>query len=339
MKKNHIMRVLIAITIIISVMSCGKQEALPLVTVSERHVLVNEVPYFIKGMCYHPVPKGQEERSFANLKEDLLLMAEAGVNTLRLYQPIDDVKVLDAINDAGMKVIISFGYNQKGYFDILSGSFTDYIEKYKHHPAILFWEFGNEYNYHPEWFDGDLKNWYIALNSAVLTSKALDHMHPTATAHGELPDSLALALSPDVDIWGMNVYRWDNPASIFSEWKAISSKPMYLSEAGADSYMSIEMNGYAQGSNERAQADATRNILNDTFENPDICSGVAIFAFVDEWWKSDDINTQSSGGWAPAGGGVPYDGAANEEYWGIVNIDRSPKEAYKVVKDFFLANE
>lgn len=338
MKKNLTMRILITLTILISIISCQKQDELSFVTVTDRQVLVDDTPYLIKGMCYHPVPKGQEQRSFENLEEDLHLMTEAGVNTIRLYQPVDDKSVLDAMHLAGIKVIISFGYNQEGYFDILSGSFTDYVEKYKDHPAILFWEYGNEYNFHPEWFEGDLRNWYIALNNAVLKSKELDPTHPTATAHGELPDSLALALTPDVDIWGMNVYRWDNPASIFKEWEAISSKPMYLSEAGADSYMSIENLGYAVGVNEKAQADATKNILDDTFTHTNICSGVAIFAFVDEWWKSDDINTQSEGGWAPAGGGVPYDGAANEEYWGLVNIDRSKKEAFDVVKDFFLKN-
>ena len=34
-------------------------------------------------------------------------------------------------------------------------------------------------------------------------------------------------------------------------------------------------------------------------------------------------------------GGVPYDGAANEEYWGIVKHDRSKKEAYNIVKDLY----
>ena len=68
---------------------------------------------------------------------------------------------------AGIKVIIGFGYNQGGYYDILSGSFIDYINTYKDHDAILLWELGNEYNYHPEWFGDDIQNWYTALNNAA----------------------------------------------------------------------------------------------------------------------------------------------------------------------------
>lgn len=329
-------RILISLSLILSLISCQTQEKSSLSEVVERQILVGGKPYFIKGVCYHPVPKGQKERSFETLTQDLALMKEAGVNTIRFYQPVDDIEVLDIINKSDIKAIISFGYNQEGYYDIMSGSFTDYIMKYKNHPVILFWEFGNEYNFHPEWFEGDMKNWYVALNNAALKSKEIDPSHATATAHGELPDSLAINLCPEIDIWGMNVYRWDNPGSIFKQWEKISTKPMYLSEAGADSYMSIEMNGYAEGVNEKAQADATKNILADTYAHADICSGVAIFAFVDEWWKFGDSSTQSSGGWAPAGGGVPYDGAANEEYWGIVDIDRTKKLAFDVVKDFFI---
>ena len=328
--------ILIAISLLFGLFACTTQQTSTVSEVADRQILVNGDPYFIKGVCYHPVNKGENQRSFESLDQDLALMNEAGVNTIRFYQPVDDVEVLDAINKSGIKVIICFGYNQKGYYDIMSGSFADYILKYKSHPAILFWEFGNEYNFHPEWFEGDMKNWYMALNNAALKSKALDPAHVTATAHGELPDSLALSLCPDIDVWGMNVYRWDNPKSVFTQWEALSSKPMYLSEAGADSYMSMAMNGYEQGVNEKAQADATQNILSDIYSSTDICSGVAIFAFVDEWWKSGDISTQSEGGWAPAGGGVPYDGAANEEYWGLLNIDRTKKLAFDVMKDFFV---
>jgi len=42
------------------------------------------------------------------LSEDLALMVEAGINTIRVYSPIDDKSVLDKIHTAGLKVIISF---------------------------------------------------------------------------------------------------------------------------------------------------------------------------------------------------------------------------------------
>lgn len=309
------------------------------IQINGRKIELNGSHYLIKGVCYHPVPKGSGKRSFENLTEDLSLMNEAGINTIRLYAPVDDVAVLDKIDKAGVKVIIGFGYNQDGYFDILSGSFISYINKYKTHPAILFWELGNEYNYHPEWFDGDIRNWYVALNNAATSIKENDISHPVATAHGELPDSLARTLCPEIDIWGMNVYRWDNPESIFSQWKALSEKPMYLSEAGADSYMTIAKKGYVQGPNERAQANATKNILDATFSNKEICSGVTLFAFVDEFWKAGNINTQDPGGWAPNSSGVPYDGAPNEEYWGIVTIERQKKLAFEMVKEKYLIAE
>jgi hypothetical protein len=260
-------------------------------------------------------------------------MVEAGVNTIRVYAPIDNVAVLDEINSAGIKIIMSFGYNQGGYFDMLSGSFINYVNKYKNHDAILLWELGNEFNYHPEWFDGDMQNWYTALNNAADLIHKNDSSHPVTTAHGELPDSIALSSCPNIDVWGLNVYRWDNPKKIFSEWSAVSTKPMYLSEAGGDSYMTISKNDYKQGENEKAQADATRNILDAIFSSRDICSGVTMFSFVDEWWKAGSNNVQNVGGWAPNSSGVPYDGTPNEEYWGIVDIERNKKKAFSVIKE------
>ena len=216
---------------------------------SERLIYVNDAPYIIKGICYHPVPKGSTQRDFNTLTQDLALMQEAGINTIRVYAPIDDKAVLDEINAAGIKVIIGFGYDQDGIFDIKSGTFIDYINTYKNHPSILMWELGNEYNYHPEWFDGDLKNWYSAMDNAAKLIHQNDPEHPVTTAHGELPDALALSSCTNIDVWGINLYRWDNPGEIFSQWKAVSSKPMYLSEAGGDSYMTISKNGFEKGIN------------------------------------------------------------------------------------------
>ncbi len=302
---------------------------------SSRVLLFDGEPYFIKGICYHPVPKGETGRDFTPLEGDLELMKEAGVNTIRVYEPIQEEWVLDAMAEAGMKVIIGFGYNQNGEYDILSGTFLDYVEKHKDHPAILMWELGNEYNYHPEWFEDDMNNWYAALNQGAARIKEIDQDHPVATAHGEIPDEETLALVPNVDVWGMNVYRWDNPDDIYEEWEKLSDKPMYLAEAGADSYMTIENHGYAEGVNEQAQVDAVTNILEDVLANKEIGAGVTVFQFTDGWWKAGNPETQDKGGWAPNSTGVPYDGTPNEEYWGIVDIDRNKKPVFEVVKEAF----
>jgi len=92
--------------------SCAVNSKTDIVTVSGRQILVNDTPYIIKGICYHPVPKGSEKRDFGNLTQDLALMVDAGINTIRVYEPITDIAVLDQIQASGIKVIIGFGYDQ-----------------------------------------------------------------------------------------------------------------------------------------------------------------------------------------------------------------------------------
>jgi len=327
---KRILCLLAAATLISSSVDANK------ITVSRYRIKVDGERYIIRGICYAPVPKGSTQRSFKTLTQDLALMKEAGVNTIRVYSPIDDRAVLDEIHQAGIKIIMGFGYNQDGYYDILSRTFIDYIKKYKDHPAILMWELGNEYNYHPEWFNDDLEIWYEAMNEAARLIHKTDKNHPVSTAHGELPDDIALSMCDEIDVWGLNVYRWDHPEEIFEQWDEISSKPMYLSEAGADSYMSEKSHGYEQGENQRAQADANRKILKSIFEHQDVGSGVTLFSFTDGWWKAGNPRVQDKGGSAPNSSGVPYDGAPNEEYWGIVDIDRNKKETFQVVKDTYM---
>ena len=281
------------------------------VEVSGRQLIVDNTPYFMKGVCYHPVLRGETERNFSTIDQDLELISEAGINTIRVYAPIDDIEVLDKIDAAGLKLIVSFGYNQKGVYDILSGTFLDYIMKYKDHNSILIWELGNEYNYHPEWFGGDIQNWYDALSLATDQIHDIDPNHPVATAHGDMPDKQALASNPNIDIWGLNVYRWDQPQSVFKEWQTVSDKPVYLSEAGADSYMKISKAGFKQGENQRAQAVANAKIIDAVLDRSDVASGIFIFSFTDGLWKAGNPNQQDIGGWAPNSSGVPYDGAPN----------------------------
>ena len=305
------------------------------VEIENNKLNVNGTEYFIKGICYDPVPVGKTKRNFNSIDKDLLLMQEAGINTIRVYSPIDDLDILNKIDEAGIKVIISFGYNQNGYYDILNGTYIDYINKYKDHNAMLLWELGNEYNYHPEWFNMNIDNWYLAMNNAAKKIKQIDKNHPVSTAHGEIPNKKAREMGSNIDIWGINVYRWDDPTPLIEEWEKVSDLPLYLSETGSDSYMTKDYNEFKKGINEDAQAAANHNIIKNVFKMKDRLTGLVIFQFVDGLWKAGNPEKQDIGGWAPNSIGVPYDGSPNEEFWGIVDINRNKKKTFEVIKKFF----
>jgi hypothetical protein len=305
------------------------------VEIKDKKMIVDGKPFYMKGICYHPVKIGKTKRSFETLTEDLTLMKEAGINTIRVYEPIDNIQVLDELHNAGIKVVISFGYNQKGRFDIVSGTFINYIRKYKDHDAILMWELGNEYNYNPQWFGGDINNWYKSMEFVAQIIQLEDPSRLVSSAHGDLPSIDALNIAPSIQIWGMNVYRWDQPQSIFEEWEAISNKPMYFAELGADSYMTKSTENYKKGENQLAQADANRIILEKVLSNNDKNIGSFIFQFTDGLWKAGNPKKQDTGGSAPNSDGTPYDGTANEEFWGIVDINRNKKITFDVVKDAY----
>ena len=75
------------------------------VEIENNKLNVNGTEYFIKGICYDPVPIGKTKRNFSTIDKDLLLMQEAGINTIRVYSPIDDLTILNKIDKAGIKAV------------------------------------------------------------------------------------------------------------------------------------------------------------------------------------------------------------------------------------------
>ncbi|MCF7917339.1 MAG: hypothetical protein K9L61_06120, partial [Candidatus Omnitrophica bacterium] len=276
------------------------------VTIDGRELYVDNQSYQIRGVTI--------DESFT--LKDIPSLVQLGANTVRTYRPLSE-KLLGQLSEAGIKVIAGFDYRK----DIKTGNYKEYIDTYKDHPAVLMWEFGNEYNYHPEWFTEGIDSWYAVLERAARIAHELDSDHPVSTAHGEFPTPEVLNKCPSVDIWGMNVYRWDNPGNIFSEWQKISDKPMYLSESGADSY---DFN--ADRENQTEQAKANVKIWKQVNENSDICAGITFMSFKDNWSKAGAYDSQDAGGFR--NDGVPYDNYANEEYWGFVQKDGTPKKVY-----------
>lgn len=303
------------------------------VTVQGREIRVNNLKYTIRGVCYNPVAKGDSRFNpldFSHIDQDIALMTQAKINTIRTYVPITSVAVLDKLAAAGIRVIIGFpNYDDTfQYPDINHKTYVNYINTYKNHAAILMWELGNEYNYHPEWFNNNINNWYTILNTTAADIHSLDPNHPVSTAHGEVPTTAVLNLCPNIDVWGMNVYRWDNPSGAINDFAAKSTKPCYLSESGGDRY-----NTTTGSEDQQSQANANLTIWNNIKGSFDICSGITYFAFVDEWWKGGNNSIHDVTGFSMS---IPYDNYASEEWWGIVDIDRNITLAYTALKNAFI---
>jgi len=62
-----------------------------------------------------------------------------------------------------------------------------------------------------------------------------------------------------------------------------------------------------------------------------------VFEFFFEWWKdpSGSPSLHDVGGNAPGGGPFP-DQVFNEEWWGLVDIERSTRPAYDSLRQVFL---
>ena len=69
-----------------------------------------------------------------------------------------------------------------------------------------------------------------------------------------------------------------------------------------------------------------------------VCLGGIIFEFADEWWKAGNPSQQDAGGLAPGGGPHP-DGVFNEEYWGLVTVNRTKRAAFHAYKNLTLPVE
>lgn len=344
MKKQSVFFIVL-LSVLFAFMGCattGGSGAATVVTVEGNQLMVNGEPFQIKGVCWNPIGKGgnhPHDLDFLGfVEQDATLMAAAGINTIRTYEPISDTAVLDVLYEKGIYVINAALVNgAQTNADIL-----EIVKKTKNHPAILMWSLGNEWNYNKLYSSLSTIEVMDRIVEVTEIIKSKDVNHPVATIYGvwgaDLPAEEMVEYLEGIDIWGINMYAGLGFETLFETWESRYDQPIFMAEYGADAWNADE---YEEDVDAQAFAVATlTNLLleNSSAADPSkIVLGGTVFEWADEWWKDGQgsPNAQDRGGAAPGGGPHP-DGVFNEEYWGIVDIDRNPRPAYEELKKIYL---
>ncbi len=302
------------------------------IELSGRQLLVDGQPLQLRGVCWNPVPvgavhpEGLDFTGFAAL--DIARMRELGLNVVRTYEPLLDRGVLDQLAAAGIFVINSVYPWGGAPADVV----VERVRAVRTHPALLMWAVGNEWNYNGLYVGLEPAEVVARLNEVTALIKEEDPDHPVTTIYGELPDAATLAALPGIDVWGINAYRGLSFGDLFERWQGLSGLPMFLSEYGADAY-NASLPGYDPDSQAQAVAALTRELLDNTAVSGGASLGGTLFEWADEWWKDQEgsPSVQDVGGVAPGGGPFP-DQVFNEEWWGIVDVQRTPRPAFEALR-------
>jgi hypothetical protein len=346
------------------------------VQVQGRELLVNGKPFVLNGMAYAPISIGEDYHGAYRDRPDRYLVdfpliAASGANAVRIYSSFMTTAMLDAAWAQGLYVIPTFPVNTAQLActagkDAMRERMREAVLEWKNHPAILFWLIGNEVNRNLT--NADLcTNWYPQLDSMALAAHQAEgaSFHPVATGNADtvgLADICQAGCSndtslPNLDLWGVQVYRSCSFGTLFNEYaqKSDCSKPLILTEFGADAWDS-RLAGGSGAESQTMQADCLETLLADADEalavrNPGgVSAGQILFEWADEWWKAfppdppvagyctatDWFVHDSCKNWENFGYPDP---AMNEEWWGITGLDaanpsaRNPRAAHARLND------
>lgn len=272
---------------------------------------------------------------------DFELMKEMGVNTIRIYhngRAINKELLRQMYYKYGMRVIIGDFVGKYAYdsgADWFEG--TDYenpvhkknlldsvkkmVVEHKDEPYVLFWLLGNENNYGVGCnADKKPEAYYRFLDEVAQYIKSLDKEHPVAVSNG---DTLYLDLfakySPNVDIFGANVYRGDYGFGAF--WQQVADatgRPAIITEYGCPAFakhLTLDEAEHAQMEfHEGNWIDIEENLAGRSRGVGNALGGVA-FEWMDEWWKNYEPfrHDRKSDVIGPFPGGYYF-----EEWFGLV---------------------
>ena len=263
--------------------------------------------FLIKGVTYGtfaPDADGYQFPAVARVTEDFRLMAELGINTVRVYTP-PRRDLLDAALAHGLRVMVGLPWAQHiAFLDDttlrrqIETDLLDTVRALGDHPAVLMFALGNE-------IPPSLVRWHGRLRIErflrALYRKAKAISPQSLFTYVNFPPTEFLDLS-FFDLCAFNVYlhrETDLRAYLARLQHIAGHKPLLLAEAGADSIRE----------GQDGQAAITAMHLRAAFEEG--ACGTMAFAWTDEWWRGGFDVTD----WA----------------FGLVDAERRPKAAAAAV--------
>ena len=313
------------------------------IEIQGRNLLVDGRPFVINGVAYAPVGIGENWQSAWRDRPDRYLvdfplMADMGVNTVRLYAPVVTNAMLDAAAVEGLYVIPTFGVDSINLEcaegkTFLADRFAQTVQEWKDHPAILAWLVGNEVNLNLTAGADLCADFYPTLDSMALAAQNAGSSQPVGSAMAGMVDVCPACADdtalPNVDFWGTQLYRGCTYGTAFTEYdsKVDCNRPLIVTEYGVDAF---NRPGPAPGSEDQAmQASCITPALDEghlelAARTPGgVLAGQTLFEWQDEWWKAECEPTTS---WtvqddcASSDNGSFPDGKVHEEWFGLVGV-------------------
>lgn len=324
-------------------------------------------PFMINGMNwdYFPIGTNYEYSLWAQpddivraaLDEEMGLLNDMGVNTIRMYAPVPARWITYIYEQHSIHTMLNHSFGRYGL--MIDGEWaanTEYsdprvraalldevrslAEEFKNTPGLLLYLLGNENNYGLSWGGAETEDiplkdqkttiraraMYKLFNEAALEMKAIDGTHPIAICNGDLLFlDIVAEECPDVDIYGTNMYRGVSFGDAFERIKKEYGKPVLFTEFGADAY-----NAVTKQEDQTAQARYMVENWREIYANAEGMGKVGnslggfTFQFSDGWWKFGQTKNldvhDDNASWSS--GGYDHDyvkgkNNMNEEWFGI----------------------
>jgi O-antigen biosynthesis protein len=277
-----------------------------------KFLWVGDEKLYVKGVTYgafEPDAAGTEYHERDILERDFALMADAGLNTVRIPHTMPPVWLLDAAERYGLKVMVGLSAEQYAGFlaDPKDAPDVERIVAEKAravagHPALLCYALGNEIPASMvRWLGRRKVERYLA--NLYDAAKAADPGGIVTYVNYPTTEYLDL---PFLDLLAFNVYLEapDQLEGYLARLHTIAGeRPLLMSEVGLD----------ALRNGEDVQAEVLDWQICQAFGSG--CAGAFVFSWTDEWFRA----------------GAQVDDWA----FGIMRRDRSPKPALAAVATAF----